>query len=227
MEIYLDYARGLNAREEVFLWIKKVLRNKLAKKKINQSEVEHVLDYLIHGPSPKRLLKMSYEEARSNTDKWVKAEQKKGKDIVEDNDDVEIFHEFKDGSKILKLLSKKSYQREGHLMSHCLGGYSPNSNQVIYSYRDSKNMPHATFEVQENNNEVAQIKGKGNGPIHPKYIHPVLIFLELLGQEIRPRDMQNLGYYHIHEDLVWFAKNICPKEEITEINGEFYATKTP
>lgn len=35
MHIYLDYAKGLNAREEIILWVKSVLKNKLAREKMN------------------------------------------------------------------------------------------------------------------------------------------------------------------------------------------------
>ena len=54
--------------------------------------------------------------------------------------------------------------------------------------------------------EIVQIKGKGNGAIHPKYIHPILAFLKRIGFDIRPGDMKNLGYWHIHEVHIDFLK---------------------
>jgi hypothetical protein len=42
-----------------------------------------------------------------------------------------------------------------------------------------------------------QIKGKGNGDIHPKYIKYVVAFLEKTGQEVRESEMNHLGYVDI------------------------------
>jgi len=220
---YTSYATGLNAREEVLLWINSVLKNYLKKSPDNQTEVEHILDYLMSSSAPTRLLKMSYKEAKSNTEKWNAALQKKGRDIVEGPEDLEQIHLFNDNSRIVKLLSKKAYQREGHLMRHCLGGYDVNSSVEIYSLRDSKNLPHCTFEVLKDDEQINQIKGKGNGSIHPKYIEKVLKFLQLLDQDIRPSEMKNLGYYNIHPDLVGFAQKVKSDSDIlTEIGGHHY-----
>lgn len=229
IEEYLNYARGLGAREEVILWINQTLKAHLSKKilnlsRVNQSEIEHILDFLISDAAPKRLLKMSIEQAKTQSDKWSKANQKKGRNLSDDEEDIKTIHQYSDGSRIVKLLSKDSYKREGYLMSHCLGGYSPNSNIEIYSYRDSKNMPHATFEVQKQNNSISQIKGKGNGPIHPKYIMPILDFLTSIGQVPRPSEMKNLGYYHIDKSHHDFVKSIVGAEKnLTFIYGELYA----
>jgi hypothetical protein len=84
-------------------------------------------------------------------------------------------------------------------------------------------MPHATFEVRKNGGEIVQIKGKGNGPIHPKYIHTILAFLKTVGMEIRPNDMQNLGYHHIHKDHIDFLKKSEAWAQVTIISGEAYA----
>ncbi len=115
---------------------------------------------------------------------------------------------------------------EGNILTgNCAGGYSPDSTErLIYSYRDANNLPHATFEVQKNNNEIVQIKGKGNGPIHPRYIHPILEFLKVIGMEIRPNDMVNLGYHHIHKDhLNFLKKNKTAMKQVAIINNEVYA----
>ena len=53
-------------------------------------------------------------------------------------------------------------------------------------------MPHATLSKQSQ-----QIKGKGNGNIHPKYIKYVVEFLEHLEVEVRDSEMQNLGYVNV------------------------------
>jgi len=220
----LKYALLLNAKEEVFNWINTAAKNALLKQKITESELEHVLDYLVSSAAPPRLQKMSVVDAKRKTDEWAKANQKKGKNLSDSDDDVETIHDFFDGTRIVKLKSKKAYEREGFLMSHCVGGYNPSNYDChIYSYRDAKNMPHATFEARKSGNQVVQIKGKGNGPIHPKYIHPILAFLKSIGMEIRSSDMKNLGYYHIHKDHLEFLQKSEAWEQVCMINGEAYA----
>lgn len=225
------YASHLSASPEVLGWLRtagnKALTKSFHSSSFNkcQSDLEHVLDFLVSPAAPKRLQKMSFADAKRKAAEWSKANQKKGRDIVDSDEDLETIHDFLDGTKIVKLKTKKALQREGFLMGHCVGGYNPdNVNCHIYSYRGSKNMPHATFEVQKANNEIVQIKGKGNGTIHPKYIHPILAFLKSVGMDIRPSDMVNLGYFHIQKEHVEFLNRYeKAKEQIVMISGEAYA----
>ncbi len=224
MDELLSYAKGMNASEEVIGWMNSVYKN-YSKSNPTSHEIEHIIDFLVSPAAPPRLRKMSYVDARRKADEWSRSNQKKGKNLSDSADDIETIHDFLDGTRIVRLKTKTAFQREGFLMSHCVGGYSPDDkNCLIYSYRDEKNMPHATFEVQKNNESINQIKGKGNGPIHPKYIHPILAFLKSIGMEIRPNDMQNLGYHHIHaENLSYLMKSAKAVAQITMINGEAYA----
>lgn len=219
-----NYANGIGANDEVKSWLSTAGKKALLAKKTNQTELEHIVDYLISSAAPKRLLKMSFIDAKRKAKEWSDRNQKKGKNLVDSNDDIEIIHDFLDGTKIVKLKTKKACQREGFLMSHCVGGYTPSDNVHIYSYRDKKNIPHATFEVRKQNNEIVQIKGKGNGPIHPKYIHPILAFLKSIGMDIRPNDMSNLGFYHIDKAHLDFLKNYEEAwKQVIMLNGEAYA----
>lgn len=224
MSEILKYAIGMNANEEVLGWINSVYKNYAAKHPTSH-EIEHIIDYLVSPLAPSRLRKMSYTDAKRKAGEWSKANQKKGKGLTDSKDDIEIIHDFLDGTKIVQLKTKTAFQREGFLMSHCVGGHSPDDkNCLIYSYRDKNNMPHATFEVRKDNESINQIKGKGNGPIHPKYIHPILAFLKSIGMEIRPNDMQNLGYHHIHGDNIPYLKlSVRAASQLTMINGEAYA----
>lgn len=223
LDIYLEYAKGMGSSEKVIEWIKVVLKNKLQKENIDQDDVEHIIDYLCSDDAPERLLKMSVEEAKANAEKWTKTQQKKGSDIVETEDDLEVIFEFDDGYKIVKLLTENAYKKEGFFMRHCLGGMSVDDSRAIYSLRDEKTLPHATFELRKNDDEIVQIKGKGNGSIHPRYIEKVLKFLDLMGQKIRPHDMKNLGYFHIEKEFIEQAKKVkSPTEQIVEIKNEYY-----
>lgn len=226
LEPYIHYAKGMNARDEVILWINNVVAASLRKRKQHpqQGELEHIIDYLASPSAPQRLMKMSIVQAKEAAEKWSKANQKKGRAIVDEDADLKTLHEYSDGSRIVKLLTKKAFEREGFFMAHCVGGYQVSKEIEIYSYRDAKNFPHATFEVRKNGGEVVQIKGKGNGPIHPKYIMPILDFLTSIGQKPRPSEMKNLGYYHIDPAHHEFVKSIVGAEKfLTTIHGELYA----
>ena len=218
---YEEYAKKLGARDEVINWINTVLKNVLNKAPLDQTEVEHIIDYFISDAAPKRLLKMSYDEALSNTKKWSSASQKKGRDLVDSDDDIEEVLSI-DDEKIVKLKTKKALQREGFLMGHCVGDYDPERSE-IYSFRDKNNNPHITFEVDREDEEVSQIKGKGNGSIHPRYIEPALKFLEHMGMTIKPHDMKNLGYIHVPEKAIHLIKQIegC-EEQLKNVRGEHY-----
>lgn len=223
------YAESLGANAEVFGWLRTTGKKTYAREfaKLNDIEpiLEHILDYLVSNAAPARLQKMSFQDAKRKAQEWSERNQKKGRGLTDSDDDIETIHDFLDGTKIVRLKTKKALQREGFLMSHCVGGYqSGSANCHIYSYRDAKNMPHATFEVQKRNNEIVQIKGKGNGAIHPKYIHPILAFLKAIGMNIRPSDMVNLGYYHMPKEHVEFLNRYeGARKQIVMIGGEAYA----
>ncbi len=219
------YATHLNANAEVLTWLRTTGKKVLSKNETRASELEHILDYLVSTVAPKRLLKMSFADAKRKATEWSKASQKKGRNITDNTDDVETVHDFLDGTRIVRLKTKKALQREGFLMSHCVGGYDvANEDCHIYSYRDAKNLPHATFEVRKANDEIVQIKGKGNGAIHPKYIHPILAFLNVIGMQIRPSDMVNLGYHHLDKHhLPFIEKFPGAREQVVMIKGEAYA----
>ena len=202
---YLEYTRTFNYSEEVINWIKTNLNNYLKKNEENLSEIEHIIDYLASKDAPKRLKKMSYKEAKSNTDKWNKKLQKQGNKIVETEEDIKIVLELEKGFKWVKLISENSYKREGFLMSHCVASYF-DKDVEIFSLRDNKNKPHCTIEKNQ------QIKGKGNGNIHPKYINYVVSFLEWTGMEVRDSEMKNLGYFNIEKYKKYLSKETLKTE---------------
>lgn len=207
----LEYAIQIGANQEVQAWCNTTLKAYTTRNLIDQTEVEHIIDYLASNAAPKRLRKMSYTQALAGANKWSKANQKKGSNIVDGPEDIKVLHEFSDGTYIVKLLTKKAYQREGYFMAHCVGNYSPDT-MTVYSYRDVNNYPHATFEVTKEGSEIRQIKGKGNGPIHPKYINPIITFLQIIGVQLRPSEMKNLGYYHIPENYLGILQKFVTKE---------------
>jgi hypothetical protein len=223
MEQLLEYAKSLGDNPEITSWLKTAAQKAIKARKTNASELEHIVDWLYSSAAPKRLQRLSIADAKRLSHEWVERNKSNGKNLQDSPSDIEEFMTFEDKSKIVKLLSENAFKREGYLMSHCLGGYSVRSGYDIYSLRDKNNQPHATFEVSTKDKDILQIKGKGNGPIHPKYIHRVLAFLKKLGMEVRPSEMMNLGYYHIPSVHLDFVKNKMKYEKPVEIGGEFYA----
>ena len=164
------------------------------------SEVEHILDY-IKNSQDEDIQNCSYLRLAKRAKRWMRENQDIATGIVETEKDIEILHKCDHSKlKIVRLLTKNACLREGKLMNHCVGGYNPKES-TLYSLRDSNNYPHATIEVSKSGNEVQQVKGKGNGSIHPKYIYALLHFFEkILNLPVRDSEMINLGYIKLNKD---------------------------
>jgi hypothetical protein len=92
---YLDYAQHIEANQFVFRWIETTLSNYLQDNPMaTTEEVEHIIDYLAQ--TDKKISKMSYEQAKSNSEKWLKTLMKKCQEIKEIDSDVEIILDFDD-----------------------------------------------------------------------------------------------------------------------------------
>lgn len=219
----------LATKDEVSFWINHNLRNYLEKNHENQSEIEHIIDYLNSDDAPKRLKKMSYKEANEGAKRWVKTMIKKGSDLEDVEDvDYDVTIDFKDGYKLVKLKSELAFQREGNLMAHCVSSYF-NKDSDIYSLRDSRNMPHCTLEIPKGAESFNQCKGKGNGPIHHKYISYVLKTMKFFNIPIRDSEMLNLGYFlpescGDEKQVAWFKANF-KYETFTAFGKTYYYIK--
>ncbi len=191
MEQYIQYAKGMNASEDLIIWLERRLKRV---KNATTVEIEHVIDFCVSPDAPPKLHKMSWKDTLHCAHRWVEKLRKQGEQVQEEESDIETVLDFGDGFKFVKLIGQNAYEREGHLMRHCVSSYYGRDVEV-YSLRDPKNMPHCTVEKD------VQIKGKGNGDIHPKYIDYVVRFLEHTGMDVRDSEMLNLGY-----EIVKFSK---------------------
>jgi len=192
---------GQALTDEVRDWISKNLNNYLKKNAENRDEIEHIIDYLNSPEAPTRLQKMSYPQAKNNAEKWLKAQIKKGKAIEEVAKDFEVFLDFEDGFKIIKLIGENAYKKEGFLMGHCVAGYYNRESSEIFSLRDKNSNPHATIEVLSHRGRINQVKGKGNGSIHPAYINYILAFFNKIDLEIESYELGRLGYKQVPNEL--------------------------
>lgn len=191
IEQYKKYAHHIEAGKYVLEWLDTTLNNYLEDNSPSTEAVEHIIDYLAQ--TDKKVERMSYPQAHKLAEAWTKALQKKGADIEEKPEDTEVILDFdkildeSKGFKILRLIGENAYKREGFLMRHCVADYFGRDVEV-YSLRDNKNMPHCTMEKDQ------QIKGKGNGDIHPKYVDYIVRFLEHMDMKVGDGEMKHLGY---------------------------------
>ena len=186
MQKFIQYIQEFQDNNEKWLYFVKNILPKVDVE-VSDTEVEHILDYL-YSNQKVDITKIGYKTIKEKADKWnTKLQTIKVKD---DSDWIEIVLDFKDWFKFVKLVSKDSYEKEGKLMSHCVGSYYGRWKD-IYSLRDGSNNPHCTIE------DGNQIKGKGNWKIDPKYIEYVVKFLEFKGMQVREWEMQNLWYYKL------------------------------
>lgn len=201
---------------EIKNWINTTLKKHIEKNKLgpsNQAHLEHLVDYLESRPRPLRLKRMSVKQAEELARKWTKTLEKKGSNVVELAGDVKTIKRFANGFKLVQLLDARAFKREGFLMRHCVGSYADKNGVKIYSLRDPMNNPHCTIEVVNDGSDIQQVKGKGNGPIHPDYIKMVISSLKKLGMKVRSSEMENLGYSVVDEEL---------KKDIFRLYGKNY-----
>lgn len=197
-------------------WVSNVLAKHVTD--VSLADAEHILDYFDAVAGKKRIKKMSFNEALKQSKAWTEKLKKRGRGVAESDEDIEVVLEYPNGTRWVRLKTKLAYEREGNLMSHCVASYY-NRDCEIYSLRDVRNNPHCTVEINKN---VNQIKGKGNGSIHPNYIRYVLDFLKSQGKEVRHSEMENLGYIPL-SDETWklLAARTKGAKELT-VNGTRY-----
>jgi hypothetical protein len=198
----IGYAKHIEANNQTMAWIEHNLSNYLDKNEPKTEEIEHIIDYLAQS-TIKQMDRVTYEQAKNKSELWVKKLQSEAEKIKETKDDVEVIHDFKDGFKIVKLVGRNAYLREGKLMRNCVASYYGKDIE-IYSLRDKFNKPHCTMEKDQ------QIKGKGNGDIHPKYVKYIIKFLELSGMTVGDDEMKHLGYINVDK----YKKELSPDNKL-------------
>jgi len=205
----LKYANGMNANNKVLDW----LENNVTKDK-PQGEVEHIIDYIIQ--TKQDFFKATYNRVSKRAKEWLIKLNKGGVNIKDvEGVDVKTIKKWKEGFRFVKLISENAYKREGFMMGHCSASYY-GKEDTLYSLRDKNNKPHATLSSNS-----LQIKGHGNGSIHPKYIKYNVEMLRELGLEVRENEMKNLGYIDV-EDF----KKYLSKETIKDLfNGKYHYLK--
>ena len=185
----MQYLQQFNDRDttELFLWLQK---NKC---KENNDEVEHIIDYFMWIDNPN--YNLSYKEAKKKSKDWIRSMSVDTTNEVEWVD-YEVVYSFDDGMKFVKLLSEVAYNNESANMRHCIKTYRGKDN-IVYSLRDNKNLPHATMDILRDwDNKIQQIQWKGNNTIEWKYQEYNIKFLQFMWFEISKRFMKKLWYFY-------------------------------
>ena len=174
---------------ELETWLEKNKENY----EVNTDEIEHIIDYFMWIENPN--YKLSYKEAKKKAEGWAKSMSRDTTDEME-GVDYEVVLKFEDGFKYVKLLTETAYKNETANMRHCIKSYWGRDN-VVYSLRAKKNLPHATCDIlRDASDKIQQIQGKGNNNIDGKYRKYNIEFLEHMGFSINKRFMEKLGYKH-------------------------------
>ena len=112
---YLDYIKHIEGDKYLVEWGKTTLKNYLDKNNPPTEEVEHILDYLNQA---KKISRTSYEQAKKQADKWLKAQIKKGNVIVSSSNDHILEGKGKiyesDGNLYLKITGKANLNHSEH-----------------------------------------------------------------------------------------------------------------
>lgn len=205
-------------------WLSTVVAKRLKKeKKVDYSDLEHIIDYFLATQDPnKNLMGFSYKDAKKKAKVWVEEMNAKAAKITETEQDTERVFTVNDKLHWVKLLTKAAYEREGYLMGHCIGSYSPEESDN-YSLRDIYGKSHATLEVTKEGDYIKQVQGKSNKGIHPKYIDAVLSFHKHLGIPINDNYLPKLGYAQFTEKAGEIIEKVNPTRKfIIRDNKKFY-----
>lgn len=157
--------------------------------------IQGLIDYLTAlVEDHQRISRMSVPDAIRLSTEWHQQAMKNAKDDIE-GEDIQAVMTFKDGYRIVRILTPKGLDRESTLCNHCVGkgGYDKsvaNGSIKIFSLRDKDNNPHVTMDMRDKN--VLQIKGHGNNMVDPKVRHHVKDFILAAGLNIS-RDHRMLG----------------------------------
>lgn len=202
-----DFDTNISAKE--FKTITMAIKNGEPIYKLNVSEklrneVLHVIDFLVSDSAPKSLIRLDYISARKHAKKWVDDLNKANKNVQVDTRNLNVFHDFKNGYKLIKLTTKEEFQEEGKNMKHCVSSYwgRQSETNLILSVRNKDNISIATIELklQKNNIKdkyscvVTQFKGRSNvGMIDPSIARELDNYLNQEYQSVNWYDSSAFG----------------------------------
>jgi hypothetical protein len=111
--------------------------------------------------------------------------------------DQELAYQFDDGFRVVKLITARALEDEGHRMGHCAADYADDLSKrhiAILSLRDARDRPHCTIE--QRGAKIVQIKGKQNRAPVAKYWPYVRQFVSGRGLSVAC-DAENVGLLEV------------------------------
>lgn len=125
-------------------------------------------------PRFRRIDRINFDTAIAGAAMWFQDVQQNIWEYVKDKPPV--IKTYENGYHWVRLVTALHFEREGRLMSHCVGGGSyydrwRNAKSEYYSLRDKNNKPHCTVELNMDSKRpaVAQCKGNSNRKPNPVY----------------------------------------------------------
>ncbi len=177
-----------------------------------KARLDHMMDWFRNNPEPPRLDRMTPEQVEQAANKEMeiankRAEKLKGQAEPEEN--FKVMMEFPGGYRMVELLTQPALDREGNYMGHCIGSAHGkclivDKTHRAFSLRDSRNMPHATIEIEVgkkgsplgSRNQTTEIKGKRNVAPVRRYWEMIAEFLEKNKFKLY-HDSENIGRINI------------------------------
>jgi hypothetical protein len=138
--------------------------------------------------------RVSVSQAVTGSHAWHEAEAKNVSNDV-DGEDIKTVMDFKDGYRMVQILSTKGLDRESAKLAHCVGkgGYDAaliSGSTIFYSLRNNDNDAFATLEVH--GKEILQAKGRRNEAVAQEVHAHVAKFIVAAGLHMS-RDHKNIG----------------------------------
>jgi len=211
------------------------------------SNIPHIADWLraavVNGDAwlkrvdeknrPKKLMKFgSLDQIMAEADKAMLKAAQKGRDIQLDESQEKLIRPLSDGYTLVELLSPEALDRESASMQHCIGngGYDFKVGEDAFRYislRDSSNKPHATMELERDENgewEIAQFQGKQNQPPVQKYCDVLVPYFKEENFRLS-RSVKKRLPYMIDTDGNWHGRETLPRtmicDEFTTSSDEY------
>lgn len=135
------------------------------------------------GLQSKNISKISFPEGIKRTIAWHKYVEQQAEKVgaakalqlvksLKKGTDYKIIDDSFEDILIVQLKSEKAATVEGSIMKHCITSYGRDIAQgksLIYSVRNKKMVPVATFEMSKTGKRAVQVKGPHNSTIKPIY----------------------------------------------------------
>jgi len=206
-------------------WLKKLVESKATlygvQTQLIRDDLIHVVDFFSSPEAPRHIDRISVPEAIRQANLWTEKLSKKKVDKNIARKGERLIKKYPDGFTWKELVSDEALDLEGVQMQHCVGSYAERVHRgeaIIWSLRDSKNLPHCTIQLSHGTKEVIQIKGKQNSAVIEKYHSYVqdLLKTTLDKFDVDAHELRNVGLIKV-KDKVYTIEEIKEKPDVVAL----------